>query len=276
MRVQFTVGALLASFASACASYNDQCVALVDNPNERVAFVAKEMWLDKANARHANNALGQAVTDGFVWVFKDSDRPVDFAVLNGGSLRAEGLCVSRSILPTGPLTNGVLHEIMLFENQVVAVDLAEQEVADLFEHSVDRLIAAPTPILASPAGQFLQVSQEVSMAVDCSKPVGSRVTALSIKGQEVQRPGRPLATVKYRVALSTYLAGGGDGYAMIAGKNTDPARNPGAAPRFGGIDSGITTAFLKQSTANQTLEQGLQAASRVQFTNCSVPTRPTN
>jgi 2',3'-cyclic-nucleotide 2'-phosphodiesterase (5'-nucleotidase family) len=266
--------ALVTLFAG-CAAYNDQCVALVDNPNERVSFIGKELWLDKPNARHAPNPLGEAVTDGFVWVYKDST-PVDFAVINGGSLRADGLCVSHSILPVGPLSNGVLNEIMLFENQMISVDLTEQEVIDMFEHSADRLIVAPNPIPASPAGQFLQVSQEVDLSIDCSQPTGSRITRVSIKGQPLQRPGRPIDQVKYRMALSTYLAGGGDGYTMLANKNLDPSRNALAAPRFGGVDANIATQFLLQSTYNQTVDQGLKPNSRIHFTNCSVPGRPAN
>jgi 2',3'-cyclic-nucleotide 2'-phosphodiesterase (5'-nucleotidase family) len=261
-----------------CVAYNDPCVPLVDNPNERMAFIARgtELYLDRPNARHGNNAIGQAAADAFAWVFADGDHPVDVGVLNGGSIRAEGLCVTRNIIKEGPLSNGVLHEILLFENQITAVDLSEQELADMFEHSVERLYTAPAA-LVSPAGSFLQVSKNVSMDVDCSKPAGSRITALSVKGQTVQRPGRPFETVKYRVAMSSFLVGGGDGYTMLAGKGTDSSRNPAQAPRFGGIDSNITAAYLKQSPFNQTVEQGLRVdPQRVRFTNCSEPTRPTN
>jgi 5'-nucleotidase/UDP-sugar diphosphatase len=261
-----------------CLAYNDPCVPLVEDPNQRVAFVASgtEVFLDRPNARHANNVIGQAAADAFVWVFKDADRPAELGVINGGSIRAEGLCVTRNILSAGPLMNGVLHEILLFENPLTAVDLSEQELTDMFEHSVERLFASPSPIL-TPAGFFLQVSGEVSMDVDCAKPPGSRLTALSVKGQPVQRPGRPLAQVTYRVALSSFLVGGGDGYTMLAGKGSDPARNPVQAPRFGGIDSNITSAYLRQSAFNQTVEQGLRVdPKRVRLTNCSTPSRPSN
>jgi 2',3'-cyclic-nucleotide 2'-phosphodiesterase (5'-nucleotidase family) len=182
--------------------------------------------------------------------------------------------VTRNVLTAGPLTNGVLHEILLFDNPVLAADLSEQEVLDLFEHSVASLYTAPATI-ATPSGAFLQVSKEVSMSVDCSRPSGSRVTSLSIKGQPVQRPARPLTTVKYRAAFSTYLARGGDGYTMLAGKSTDTSRSPIQAQRYGGIDADITAAYLKQSSFNQTVEQGLIVdANRVKFTNCSTTVRP--
>ncbi|HEY1089133.1 MAG TPA: hypothetical protein VGE37_15620, partial [Archangium sp.] len=127
------LAALLAVTLSGCIAYNDQCQPLVDNPNERVAFVARgtELFLDRPNARHGNNSIGQQAADAFAWVFRETDRPVDFAVVNGGSIRAEGLCITRNIVREGPLSNGVLHEIMLFENPVQAVDLSEQEVVQM-------------------------------------------------------------------------------------------------------------------------------------------------
>ena len=263
---------------SGCIAYNDQCQPLVDNPNEQVAFIARgtEVYLDRPNARHGNNAIGQVAADAFKWVFSETDRPVDFAVVNGGAIRAEGLCVTRNILREGPLSNGVMHEIMLFENTVQAVDVSEQEVVEMFEHSVERLFPMGTPIV-SPAGLFLQVSKEVTMTVDCMQPVGSRVTALAINGQAVMRPGRPLDQRKFRFATSSFIIAGGDGYSMLAGKGTDPTRNPANAQRFGGIDSNIAAAFMKQSPFNQSLDTGIRVEpTRITFMNCAQPTRPSN
>jgi len=278
--VNRTLRALIQSLAaatlSACVAYNDPCQPLVDNPGERVSFVKKgtEIWLDRPNARHTNNAIGQQMSDGFVWVFRDSDAPADFGVVNGGSIRAEGLCVTRNILSAGPLSNGVLHEITLFENLVDAVDLSEQEVLDMFEHSAERLFTSPTPIV-SPAGSFLQVSKEVSLEIDCARAPLSRVVSLSIGGRQVQRPARPFPTVKYRLASSAYLIGGGDGYTMLAGKGSDATRRPAQAQRFGGVDSNIAAAYLKQSDFNQTVEAGFTVdGARVRLDNCTVPSRP--
>ena len=266
------------AFTSGCVAYNDQCQPLVENPNERVAFVAKgtELFLDRANARHGNNAIGQQASDGFVWVFSESDKPADFGLVNGGSIRAEGLCITRNIVGSGPLSNGVLHEIMLFENPVQAIDVSEQEVIAMFEHSAERLFASPAPIV-SPAGSFLQVSKEVSMTIDCSRAPLDRVVALSIGGVPIVKPGRLIDQRKLRIATSSFIVADGDGYTMFTGKGTDPTRNPANAQRFGGIDSNIAAAYLKQSAFNATVEAGFKVEpSRVVLMNCSVPTRPSN
>src|SRR5215218_3053608 len=98
------------ALTTSCVAYNDQCQPLVENPNERVAFIARgtELFLDRPNARHANNAIGQQASDAFAWVFSETDKPADFGVVNGGSIRAEGLCITRNIVGSGPLSNGVL------------------------------------------------------------------------------------------------------------------------------------------------------------------------
>ena len=266
------------ALTSGCVAYNDQCQPLVDNPTERVAFIAKgtELFLDRANARHGNNAIGQQASDGFVWVFSETDKPADFGVVNGGSIRAEGLCTTRNILGAGPLSNGVLHEIMLFENPVQAIDVSEQEVIAMFEHSAERLFATPAPIV-SPAGSFLQVSKDVAMTIDCSRPALDRVVSLSIGGTPIVKPGRLIDQRKLRLATSSFIVAGGDGYTMFTGKGTDPTRNPANAQRFGGIDSNIAAAYLKQSPFNVTVEAGFKVEpSRVVLMNCSVPTRPSN
>lgn len=261
-----------------CVAYNEQCQALVENPNEKVAILAKELWLDRPNTRHAPNALGQAEADSFVDVFAPppgTDGGVDFAVVNGGALRAEGLCgTTRNILPVTAigLTNGVLHEILLFENLVDAVNLTEPEVIAVFEHSAERLFPAPTPI-ASPAGSFLQVSKEVELVIDCSKPPLSRVTSLKIGGKVVTKPGS--VNTIFRIALVSFLLGG-DGYTMLAGIGQDPTRFPAQAQRFGGVDSNITADYLRRTYLK---EPGLQldpAAPRVVLQNCTQAVRPAN
>ena len=269
----------LVAVTSGCLAYNDDCQALIDNPNERVAFIAKgtEVFLDRSNARHANNAIAQSAADAFVWVFNSSEGSarVDFGFINGGAVRDQGACVLRSILREGPLTRGVLGEVLPFENPVRVVDLSEQEVFETMELSVSRLFASPTPI-ASPSGAFLQVSREVSMEVDCSRLANSRVTSLRIGSQTITRGMfRPFPATKYRVAMPGFILAGNDGYMVLAGKGDDPARNPGQAPRFGGIDSRVTMAYLLQSDFNKTVENGLRVdANRVRFINCSTPSRP--
>jgi 5'-nucleotidase / UDP-sugar diphosphatase len=264
-----------------CVAYNEQCQALVENPDEKVANLGAELWLDRPNARHAPNALGQAVADAFVDVFNSNamNKRVDFGVLNGGSLRAEGLCgITRNIVaanPTKGLTNGVLHEILLFENLVNAVDLNEEEMVGMLEHSVERLFAVPNPII-SPAGSFLQLSGDVQLVIDCSKPPLSRITSLKIKNAagtfvSVDKPYE--INVFYRVAMSGFLLGGGDGYSMLVAPGKDPGRFPAQAQRFGGVDSNIAADYLRKNKITDPLKLD---PLRIDMQNCAKSVRPSN
>lgn len=275
------VFALSAALSSACIAFNDDCQALVDNPNERVAFVARgsEIFLDRPNARHANNAIAQAAADAFVWVFNsqpEASARVDFGALNGGAVRDQGACVLRSILREGPITRGVLGEVLPFENPVRVVDLSEQEVFEMLEHSVSRLVSLGQPI-ASPSGAFLQVSKELAMEVDCARMPGQRLTSLRVGAQTITRGAfRPFPATKLRVALPAFILEGNDGYTVLAGKGDDVSRNPAQAQRFGGVDSRVTMAFLVQSDFNKTIENGLKVdPNRIRFSNCAAPVRPT-
>lgn len=253
---------------TACVAYNDQCAPLVDRPNERIAILGAEVLLDRANARHANNAIGQVSADAFVEVFSESGK-ADFGVLNGGSLRAEGVCQTRNIVPPGPLTNGVLHEILLFENQVRAATITEKDVVRMFEHSVDNLVPDGGTI-NTPQGYFLQVSKEVAMTVDCGRPPNQRVTALKIGSNTITAPGREDAG--YRVAMSSFILSGGDGYDFLRAYSD----RSDTAPKFGAIDSNIAADFMRRNFNTDNGPKIVVDPARIRFINCATPLRPTN
>ncbi|MBI3183026.1 MAG: 5'-nucleotidase C-terminal domain-containing protein [Myxococcales bacterium] len=273
MRSLILLSGLLLTAASGCIAYNVQCEGLVENPKERIGFIAEDVYLDKPNARHANNAIGQMTADGFVEAFADGSDPASFAIINGGAIRAEGICVTRNALKKGSeMTNGLLHEILLFENVVMAVDLTEEEVVQMLEHSVSRLVPNTQPI-TSPSGQFLHVSREVAMKVNCTRPAGSRIYDLKLNGVQVL-PGTPRKERYYRVAMASYILGGGDGYSMLAGKGSDPERKPAQAQRFGGIDSNLSAEYMRKHY-NQSAASGLTVdRARIELGACAVPDKP--
>lgn len=256
-----------------CLSYNDPCQPLVPDPNAVLGYLGEDVYLDKPYARHANNALGQLAADAYQHAEDDSSAPAALGIVNGGSIRAEGLCITRTVLPKGPLTDGVLHEVFLFENQVVTVDLTEQELVDMFEHSVEGLSPSGQPI-SSPSGGFLHVSESVSLRVDCEYPKGQRVKALKVGSTTVPLPPRTDPNIRYRVGMISYLSTGGDGYGPIFGTaGTDPSRNPVQSRKLGGVDSNIVAGYMR--TAYSSDAHPLVEAERIQLDNCAQPPRPT-
>ncbi|WP_224242718.1 5'-nucleotidase C-terminal domain-containing protein [Hyalangium gracile] len=255
-----------------CLAYNDPCQPLVDDPDAVLGFLGEDVYIDKPFARHDNNALGQLAADSYQHAEDDSAAPAQLGIVNGGSIRAEGLCINRTMLPKGALTDGVLHEVFLFENQVVTVNLTEKEVVDMFERSAGELVPAGQPI-TSPSGGFLHVSESTTLRVDCEYPRGQRVRALTIGGNPVVLPPRTDASRQYRVAMPSFLINGGDGYGAIFGNaGKDPARNPAQSRKLGGVDSNIVAGYMRTSYATEA--RPLREAQRIIFENCAQPTRP--
>src|SRR6185436_17637914 len=99
--------------------------------------------------------------------------------------------------------------------------------------------------IVSPSGQFLQVSKEVKLGVDCTKPVGSRIVSLTVKGVLVTTFD---TSKRYKVAISSFLLNGGDGYVL-------PMTNFQQAGKLGGVDSNIASEYMKRAYAGTTLSK---------------------
>jgi 2',3'-cyclic-nucleotide 2'-phosphodiesterase (5'-nucleotidase family) len=252
-----------------CVAYNDPCQPLVEDPEAVVAYLGEDVPLGRNYARHDNHAIAQAAADAFRHVEDDSTARAELGIINGGAIRAEGLCTTRTNVRKGPLKSGLLHEILLFENQVVSVDLTEQQLVAMMEHSVGGL-AREGQAITSPPGAFLHISEGSIMRVDCALQRGSRVTELTVAGRKVSLPARDDSTIRYRVAMSSFVLDGGDGYGDILGNaGKDPTRNPVASRKHGGSDANIVEAYMKATYASEA--QALKKAERIVFLNCAKP-----
>ncbi|MFP2963974.1 5'-nucleotidase C-terminal domain-containing protein [Myxococcus sp. 1LA] len=262
----------LGAFQGGCIAYNDSCQPLVEDPDAVAGYLATNVLLDKVYTRHDNHALGQLVADAILHAEDDSSRPAVLGVVNGGSLRQEGLCVTRTELRQGPLTDGVLHELILFENLVVTVDLTEVELVKMMELSVKALYPAGQTI-ASPSGAFLHLSEGSSMRVDCNAEENQRVRELTVGGVAVQIPPREDPSIRYRVAMNAFLLEGGDGYSAALGSaGQNPDRNPVQARKLGGTEANLASAYMREK--HPTPVQALREEPRITFQNCALPARP--
>lgn len=257
-----------------CLQYNDQCQPLVADPESTVGYLAEDVFLDRPYARHDNNALGQLAADAFRHAEDGSKAPAELGIVNGGSLRAEGLCVTRTVIPKGPLKNGLLHEVLLFENSVVTVNLTEQQLVAMFEHAAAGLYLEGQPILF-PSGAFLHVSEGTLVRVDCERPVGQRVVELRVNERLVPLPARADASIVYRVAMPDFLLEGGDGYGTIfKDAATDLSRNPVTASTAEGKATDANLAEAHMRSNHSTENRALREAGRIIFEHCARPTRP--
>ncbi len=125
----------------------------------------------------------------------------DFAFVNSGGVRTD-----LSGAADGVLTYGELAAMSPFGNGVLVLDMTGAQFAALLEAQW-----CDGESWARPCESVLIPSANVSYDVDLSAPQGQRVT-------EVLLDGEPLDPARhYRVVSNSFLAGGGDGFAMLAG-----------------------------------------------------------
>lgn len=104
----------------------------------------------------------------------------------------------------GQLTFGELYRIQPFNNVLVTQTLTGAQLRRVLEQNFDDY--GPD--------QVLSPSQGFAYSYDLSRPVGSRIVAMTLNGQPVDD------AATYRVTTSDFLASGGDTYSELA-KGTD-------------------------------------------------------
>jgi 5'-nucleotidase len=145
-------------------------------------------------------ALGDLVADAF-----RAAAGADVALVPGASLRAS--------LPAGPLTRRNALAVLPFGNRVVTVEMSGAALRGALARGLDSA--------GRRSGSLLQVSG-LSYSGDLSAPEGARLG-------EVRVGGAPLRDdAAYRVAVSSFVAAGGDGHreAAAARRLSAPAGEP--------------------------------------------------
>jgi 5'-nucleotidase len=122
----------------------------------------------------------------------------DVAILNGGGFRSDRL------LGPGPLTRRDLAGLLPFRNPLVLLAVTGAQLRAVLEHGIGQRVER------GQSGAMPQVSG-LRLVYDPRRPRGQRIVELSVGGQPLRDD------VTYRLATSNYLAGGGDGYAMLKG-----------------------------------------------------------
>ena len=141
----------------------------------------------------------------------------DVAVQNGGGIRND------AVIPAGPITTGDTWDIAPFRNFVVVGEVPRDTFHVLLEQAVDRIPGA--------GGQFPQVSgfrfaydpsapaREIDRAGDCSLAgnPGSRIRDVRLDdGTVIVRDGQVVPGDPVVLAITDFLAGGGDCYPLAA------------------------------------------------------------
>lgn len=147
---------------------------------------------DKKLMRTSETALGDMLADAARKAYS-----ADIALLNAGGLR-EGLT-------KGPVNLKDIISIIPYRDQAVMVRVTGKELASLLEFGFSKL--------PEPSGAFPQVSG-ISVRVAPHNAPGSRVLSVCLENGDEIDPDR-----EYLLVTSDYVAKGGDGYPILAGKN---------------------------------------------------------
>jgi 2',3'-cyclic-nucleotide 2'-phosphodiesterase/3'-nucleotidase len=118
----------------------------------------------------------------------------------------------------GPITVAELSRLYPYENTLKAVRITGKQLRDYLEFSsryyksVDSTTSPTTLVIDRTIPGFnYDIVGGADYTIDLTRPVGSRVTSLTIKG-------RPVAdTDSFTLALNNYRQSGGGGYAMLRG-----------------------------------------------------------
>lgn len=144
---------------------------------------------EKREARLRETAFGDLCADVIRSAYNDQ-----LALFNGGAIRAP--------LHKGEMTRGDLLAALPYADAVVSLEVTGRELLDILEHGFSRL--------PDPFGGFPQVSG-FSVRVRPANPSGSRVVGVTLADGAPLEPDRV-----YTLGVSSFLAGGGDGYPHLA------------------------------------------------------------
>jgi 2',3'-cyclic-nucleotide 2'-phosphodiesterase (5'-nucleotidase family) len=172
--------------------------AIVDKHNAKldedlnVPVGETKVMLDsqRASVRTAESNMGNLIADAMRAGVK-----ADIAISNGGGIRGDRTYDAGTVLTR----KDVLTELP-FGNVTVLLEMTGADVLAALENGVSQV--------EEKAGRFPQVSG-LSFTYDPKAAAGSRVVSVTIGGKKLDK------AKTYKVATNDYMAGGGDGYAVM-------------------------------------------------------------
>ena len=157
----------------------------------------------RETVRTQESTMGNAIADGYLYSANLRELgDVDFSFTNGGGIRRSVVVEKNSEVNR----QQVLTALPFANYLTIVTDMSAEEIKALFEYSVAELPEA--------AGRFLQVAG-ISVTYNSTLPAGSRVQSISIGGEQIVSNGEAVSANKYSGVTNSFLAGGGDGYAVL-------------------------------------------------------------
>lgn len=171
-----------------------------------VAQVAQDLLHMRIPGTHSTGAemphgshIAPHVCEAMVWKANKVGMDVDMSIQNAGGVRID--------IPAGDLTVGKAYELLPFGNSLFVLDLTGAEFKQAIESGLEMAISG------SSTGAFPYLGH-ARYTADATQPAGQRVLSVEVKDDN----GNWVALEdeqSYLVATNAYIAGGGDGYAVL-------------------------------------------------------------
>ncbi|MYS40404.1 bifunctional metallophosphatase/5'-nucleotidase [Streptomyces sp. SID5998] len=175
--------------------------------NRPVGYISGD--INGRGATTPESPLGDLIADAQLAHARSLDPKAVLALMNPGGIRSDLVHKASGGEGDGVVTYGEAFTVQPFSNTVNLVDLTGAQLITALQQQVSG------PNEASP--KILQISAGLTYTLDLTKSGAARVVADSVRlnGAAID----PAAT--YRVAMNSFLAGGGDGFTEL-GKGKNP------------------------------------------------------
>ncbi|MET9125211.1 bifunctional metallophosphatase/5'-nucleotidase [Streptomyces sp. NPDC004528] len=182
------------------AKWNTLAAPVASRP---IGYIAGEI----GNAG-TESPLGDLIADAQLAYARSVDPEADVALMNPGGIRAGLTYTASGSEGDGVVTYGEAYTVQPFANTVNLVNLTGAQLITALQQQVSGANEASPKIL--------QISKGLTYTLDLTRTGAARVVADSVR-----LDGAPIdPAAGYRVAMNSFLAGGGDGFTEL-GKGTN-------------------------------------------------------
>ncbi|MBB0229182.1 bifunctional metallophosphatase/5'-nucleotidase [Streptomyces calidiresistens] len=189
--------------------WRDLAGAVASRP---IGWIAEDITQDR---NIPESPLGNLIADAQLAHARGVDPTATIALMNPGGIRTDLVYAASGDEGDGVVTYGEGFAVQPFSNYVVLLDLTGEQVLRVLREQVSG------PNLT--ANKILQPSEGFSYTLDLTREGADRIVADSVTVH-----GEPLdPSATYRIAVNSFLAGGGDGFPTLA-EGTDVV--------YGGLD----------------------------------------
>ncbi|MBC7895425.1 MAG: 5'-nucleotidase C-terminal domain-containing protein [Cytophagaceae bacterium] len=190
---------------------------------EQPAVIAAVDRLHQATVAWVNTTLGSTTAAWHGDSSRVTDTPlIDFILeverkVSGADLASSAAFDLNASLDAGPITIAEVARLYPYDNTLRAIRITGRQLRDYLEFSsryyrtVGSADAARSLVDPSIPGFNFDIVAGADYVLDLSKPLGQRVTSLTVRGRPVTDGD------SFTMALSNYRQSGGGGFAMLQG-----------------------------------------------------------